>query len=99
MTEGEISLEGLSKAAVLAALYNNARVQGMGFLQAKSGDMSEADAQKLLDEGHTYFDYLHGRVMKVELKRDSLWPGLYDRDNGRGAAASVIEQLRSSKAA
>lgn len=99
MKEGEISLDGLSKAAVLAALYNNARVQGMGVFQAKDGDMAEADAQKLLDNGNTYFDYLYGRVMKVDLKGESLWPGLYDRDNGSGAAASVIEQLRASKAA
>jgi hypothetical protein len=86
-----MNIKGISKAKILAALYNASRPQGMGFLQAKQGDMSEVEAQKLLDAGHTYFDYLHGRVMKIDLSGgDELDTWLYDRDNGRGAAEDAI---------
>lgn len=88
-----ISLEGLDKAEVLAALYNAARPQGMGFLQYDPMPMRREEARKLLDSGATYFDYLKGRVMKVDLSGQELRPGLYDRDNGAGAAGRAIESL------
>jgi hypothetical protein len=85
-----MDIKGISKAKILASLYNASRPQGMGFLQAKNGDMSEAEAQKLLDDGHTYFDYLYGRVIKIDLSGDELRTALYDRDNGHGAAEDAI---------
>lgn len=90
----EINITDLDKAFVLAALYNNARPQGMGHLQYKPESMSPQEAQTILDTGQTYFDYLKGRVMKVQLKGNSFNPVLYDRDNGTGAAMVVIESLR-----
>lgn len=87
-----IDISGLDKAEVLAALYNRAKAQGMGFLHYTPGDMPIADAQKLVAE-HTYFDYVNGRVMKVDLSKDMLDPFLFDRDNGQGAAQTVIDQL------
>jgi len=97
-----ISLKGLNKAAVLAVLYNNSRVQGLGILQARDGKMTVEDAQKLIDQcdargfgkRQIYFDYLHGKVMKVNLTTDELDPWLYDRDNGPGAAARAIDSIR-----
>ncbi len=89
-----MNITGISKAKILAALYNASRPQGMGFLQAKQGDMSEAEAQALLDEADDkYFDYLHGRVMKIDLNGDELRTGLYNRDNGDGAAEDAIAHL------
>jgi hypothetical protein len=86
-----MNIKGISKAKILAALYNASHPQGMGFLQAKQGDMSEAEAQALLNSGQTYFDYLHGRVMKIDLSGgEELDTWLYDRDNGRGAAEDAI---------
>lgn len=91
-----VNIRGLDKADVLRVLYNNARVQGMGFLQALPGDMSKEDAQELVKDRHNpYFDYLHGRVMKVDLSSDEEFdPRLYDRDNGSGAAERAIGSLR-----
>jgi len=54
--------------------------------------MTTEEAASLL-ESHTYFDYLKGRVMKVDLSGDELDPWLYDRDNGHGAAKRVIDSL------
>jgi len=88
-----ISIKGVSKAKVLAALYNRATCQGMGVFHFEPQDMTEDEAQSLLDEGITYFDYLKGRVMKVSLKGDEFSEALYDRDNGEGAAYEAIRHL------
>ena len=87
-----INLAGLDKAAVLAALYNASRPLGMGFLRYDPADMTVEEARELLKK-YSYFDYLKGRVMKVDLLGDSFDPWLYDRDNGKGAAMRVISAL------
>lgn len=87
-----IDISNYDRADVLRVLYNNAKVQGMGFLQYEPGDMTYAEAVQYL-AARKYFDYLSGRVMKVDLSSDELDPQLYDRDNGDGAAQSAISVL------
>lgn len=107
MQRNIINIKDLDKAAVLAGLYNNSKVQGMGFFGQKSlGNkagkaMTVEDAKKEIEDLQTngrklYFDYLHGKVMKIDLSGDELNPGMYDRDNGEGAAKAAIEQVRNS---
>ena len=92
-----ISLEGLNKADVLAALYNGSRPLGMGFLHCDPTPMAREEAQEILNEDRRpYFDYLKGRVMKIDLSGDELNPYLYDRDNGNGAAFLIIQSLRET---
>jgi hypothetical protein len=85
-----MNIKGISKAKILASLYNASQAQGIGWLQATPDEMTEAEAQKLLDAGQTYFDYLRGRVMKIDLSGNVLDTALYDRDNGRDAAEYAI---------
>ena len=87
-----IDISKLKKTDVLIALYHNARPQGMGFLHYNDRGMRQDEAESLL-ENQTYFDYLQGRVMKINLSGDELDPRLYDRDNGNGAAQRAIEQI------
>lgn len=89
---GTISLDGLDKAEVLAALYNASRPLGIGFLSYSPEPMTRDEAAELLSQ-QTYFDYLKGRVMKVDLGGNELDPWGYDRDNGSGAAQEVINAL------
>jgi len=101
----EISIKGLSKAALLAALYNHSRPMGMGMLRARHGNMSHDEAAALIadpsqqDNGsrgsRLRFDYVNGRPLKVDLTDDTLHTGLYNRDNGPGAAEAVVEALRA----
>lgn len=93
-----IDISGLPKGAVLAALYNASRVQGMGFLNAKPGAMTVSEAEGILNQTpDAYFDYLYGKIMKVDLSKDTLNPRLYDRDNGQGAALRALTPLLESK--
>ena len=90
-----ISLIGLNKAKVLAALYDAAKPQGLGFLHFDPAPMTLEEARTLLiDSPDGYFDYVQGRVMKVDLSGDTLRTVLYDRDNGLGKAKAVIDSLR-----
>jgi len=87
-----IDIKGLDKAKVLKALYDGSRIQGLGFLQAVN-NFTESDAREIL-KTQTDFDYLHGRVMKVDLSSDSFEEWLYDRDNGYGKANDIINSIR-----
>lgn len=95
MAEQEkIDISKLNKAEVLVALYGRAKPQGMGFLQYTPEDMTKEEAQEILDDGQTYFDYVRGRVMKVDPKGDTFDPRSYDCHNGPGAAAGALENLK-----
>jgi len=106
----KIDIKGIDKAELLAALYNNARPMGMGFLQARSGEMTREDALKMMDAGddssrmfpnmgrsRMYFDYVFGRPLKVNLEGDELETSLYNRDWGKDAAEHIVEDLRSKR--
>lgn len=86
-----ISLNGLNKAEVLAALYNASRPQGVGFFEYEAEPMTTEEAEVIFYESDGKFDYLKGRVMKVDLTGDEFNPVLYDRDNGAGAAQAAVE--------
>lgn len=88
-----VDITGLPKGKVLAALYNASQPLGLGFLEYDPTPMTEEEANEIL-KTRQYFDYLKGRVMKVDLASDigfNEW--LYDRDNGTGAAQRAIDGI------
>lgn len=101
-----LDITGLDEAEVLAALYNRARPQGLGFLHFTPEPMNRDEAAAILREQRRV-DYLKGRVMKVDFFDASRptsernqpnqiqYDWLYDHDNGDGAAAEVIAKLRA----
>ena len=88
-----IDISKLNKAEVLTALYNASHQQGMGFMHSRGQTGMVAEEAAELLKTQSYFDYLHGRVMKIDLSKDTLDPWGYDRDNGPGAAARALEKL------
>ena len=91
-----MNIEGLNRAEVLAALYNRSKPQGMGFMHYNPEPMTTEQAQAILDGGQTYFDYLSGRVMKIDLSGDEVGTWGYNRDNGENAAEKAIAELTST---
>ena len=88
----KIDISKKDKAEVLQALYNASHPLGLGFLQFDPTPMTKEEAIELLNQT-TYFDYLKGRVMKVDLSGEELETRLYDRDNGEGAAARALSTI------
>jgi hypothetical protein len=93
-----VDITGLDPAEVLAALFNAAKTQGVASLFYTPDDMSVDSARELLKKS-TYFDYLFGRVMKLEITLESkeIDVRLYNRDNGEDAAQDVINELKVMK--
>lgn len=89
-----MNIAGLSKPAVLAALFNASKQQGLGFLDARGAKpMTEDQAAEILAK-QVHFDYLLGRVMKISLDDNDVETRLYNRDNGDGAAERAVAHLR-----
>lgn len=88
-----VDISNLNKAEILASLFNASRPLGMGFMQNHCEAMSVEEAEELLKKA-TSFDYVRGRVMKINLSGNELRTGLYNRDNGQDAAERVIAKLR-----
>ena len=97
-----MNITGLDKAEVLAALFNNSRQQGMGFMHANGrADITADEAREIIKEQGDYYDYLRGRVMKVDIapKDGELWTALYNRDNGMNAAENALASLKKKETA
>jgi len=92
LAKNELDISALDKAEVLAALYNNSKPLGLGYLHYDPSEMSREEAAELLTE-YKCFDYLKGRVMKVNLEGGILRTCGYDLDNGSDAARTVIDSL------
>ena len=96
----DIDISHLSAPEVLQALYNAARQQGLGAFNPRGSpnqDMTLDQAREFIEQHGLAerFDYVNGRVMKVELDGTSFDPTLFDRDNGEGAAERAIAAVES----
>lgn len=91
-----INISMLDKADVLRVLYDNARTQSTGVPPLRIMEpMTKETASKLLLK-RNYFDYVNGRVLKVNLSNIMLDTFLYNRDNGQEAAEKAIATLRDN---
>lgn len=90
-----MDISKFDKADVLATLYNSAKPLGLGMLHYTPQPMMREEAQLMLDAGQTYFDYVKGRVMKIDLSVNELRTALYNRDNGADAAEIALSCLNT----
>lgn len=58
--------------------------------------MTIEQARELLNDT-TDFDYLYGRIMKIDLTNNIVNTWGYNRDNGKDAAEHAISQCRNIK--
>ena len=65
-----MNIEGLNKAEILKELYNNSRPLGLGILHYDPKPMTIEEATEILKHT-TKFDYLYGRVMKIDLSTNT----------------------------
>lgn len=91
-----MDISKMDKAEVLATLFNNSRPLGMGMLHYKNRNMNVDEAREIL-KTQTDFDYLEGRVMKIDLSGNELRTGLYNRDNGENAAEKALAVLSKKR--
>lgn len=102
-----VSIAGLDKATVLMAAHNAAEPVGFGILRAQARNFApltigEAHeylaASAALKSDRTYFDYVEGRPLKLDISGDLVDPAGYDENNGGpGSFARVIARLRAKE--
>ena len=97
-TNNLVNIANLDKAEVLVALYNAANVNGMGLFAHKPCFFGKEDAAQVLSKS-TRVDYLHGRVLKIELGGNELDTFHYNRDNGINLAEKALRPLIEQQAA
>lgn len=92
-----VNIKNLPKALVLKALFDASHQQGMGFLDSRGKEQMSIENAKTLtsDSRYLQFDYVFGRVLKIDISGDEFDERLYDRDNGYGAAEHAIRNLRN----
>ena len=91
-----VSIAGLDKAEVLRALWEGSHPQGRSTPHEAYGTPSVEVFREALERNpEGYFDYLMGRVLKVDLTGDTLDTRLYDRDTYEGAAAFAVQRVRA----
>ena len=83
------------KDEVLVVLYNNSITVGLGMLHHDPTDTMTLETAQVLIQKQSYFDYLGGRVLKLNFDNEVLDTWLYNRDNGEGVAEKLISQLKS----
>lgn len=88
-----IDITGIDKARLLKALHDNTRAMGMGALHDLKAAIDSVPKPYHPAIG-LYFDYFHGRPLKVRLDGDTLDVRLYDRDAGVGAGAIAVASCR-----
>lgn len=89
-----IDISNKDKAEVLAGLYNNSQPIGMGMAQYDPTPMTVEFARKLLEK-ETYFSYLKGRPLYINLEDNIISVSSYNRDNGPKLAQQVISGCKN----
>lgn len=76
-TESMIDVTDIPPIELVKAAYDYSRPQGLGFIHAQDGHLSDEDAQAILDREPAgsriiaSMDYVHGRACKFTIFRDS----------------------------
>ena len=105
-----IDISGLKKPLVLKYLWDNAQGEGPGsadesvqrlasLLRLRKMTITEAEEhiQSCLSEGQPLkFDFLAGKLLRVDISRNQMNTVLYDDTHGQGAAETAISMARNS---
>lgn len=108
--DDQIDIKGLAKARLLQELYEAAVPKATGFVPAARSRPVGAPDVRVLQESDfagfieqqgqpLAFEYLAGHILRCDISGDQLDPRHYDKANGPGTAAKVVEQLRGAIAA
>lgn len=93
----KIKVTGTSLEALVKAAYALSHPIGLGYLHARPGELSDADAAEIVAYGvgkrnAVYMDYVHGRCCKFYVYRD-VQGDLWINKNWYDHSQSQLQQL------
>lgn len=69
--DNHIEITGCDLVALVKKAYALSRPQGLGFLQHREGELSDADAQQIVDSPRGInMDHVHGRAVKFRVRTE-----------------------------
>lgn len=91
-----VDIRGLDKVKVLMALWKASKCQGLSFMGYAPLTEGQAMAEIInrTHNGRCWFDYLNGKVLKVDLGGVEFDERYFDEDNGEGAAQRAVDSIR-----
>jgi hypothetical protein len=90
-----INITGLDKVEVLRALHDHARPGTIEWFECTENVLTRDEAKRIwqhFERFGCYFRCVKGRVLNIRLRGDALSVGLYERDNGKGAARTALKK-------
>jgi hypothetical protein len=78
--DNEINIKGLNKVDILKILWKNTEPSAIYKARNKK-NFDTFDQSAALIEVEGYIDYFCGRAIKMDLSKDVIDTGLYDRDS------------------
>jgi hypothetical protein len=90
----KVDVSGIDKVQLLRGLWAKSPVSFWCRANGVYQDFDAEAAKKQFVELGGYYDYFCGRVIKCNLKGDTVDPWGYDRDNGDGAFQEVVTEIR-----
>jgi hypothetical protein len=82
-----IDITGRDKAELLAILYNGSSPRAIDHIRPV---LTKEEAQEIIEDQGLRFDYLRGRMLKIDLRGNELRTACYNRDNGRDTAELLL---------
>lgn len=79
------------KLTLFFALINKSKI-ALNYIYLDSDLLAHDATLRMIKRG--YIDYFNGRVFKSNISGDIFETGLYNRDNGNGAAERIVQNLR-----
>lgn len=97
---GTVNIAGLDKADLLMRAFNASKQQDMSMMDQRGRqDMTIKQAREIANQGPMNYDYLYGRVLKIDLTHDDVGTWAYNRDVGPGAFEKIVADMRAGKSA
>jgi hypothetical protein len=91
-----VNIAGLDKADLLMRAFNASHQLGLGQGDPEGRqDMTKERAGELISQGYQVFDYVHGRVLKIDISGDEVRTYAYNRDVGPGVLEKIVDDMRS----
>jgi len=91
-----VNIAGLDKAELLMRAFNASKQQGLGLADPLGRqDMTIDQARAIATQGPMVYDYLHGRVLKIDISGNEVRTYAYNRDVGLGALEKIVDDMRS----
>lgn len=90
-----VNIEGVDKPTLLIDLWQNGRTRGNTRGEDMDPHKRNGIAGMMIDHD-PHVEFFFGRIIDVDFSRAEVDPRVYDRENGQGALAELVQKRRDN---